>query len=99
MKSSARQGTTAMQLKLCQYRLDAIRYEEEEIKEYLKLLEVKIEKQRQVVILMSQEVEGLNKLEEKARNEYIEQQKKETENTLGEFISTKLGAKKITQKY
>jgi flagellar export protein FliJ len=92
MKAEYRKGTNINKIQIFAYRKDAIKTEEKQIKERIKILDKAIEKQRKIVIGISQEVEGYNKLEEKTREEYNEILKKETENTLGEFISTKLGA-------
>jgi len=92
MRIAYRGGTSIMKIKVFVYRKDCIKQEEEQIKERLRILEKAIEKQRKAVIKISQEVESYNKLEERAKEEYNEELKRETENTIGEFISTKLGA-------
>ncbi|GHU52138.1 hypothetical protein FACS1894132_01120 [Clostridia bacterium] len=92
MKVEYRKGTNINKIQIFAYRKDAVRQEEEQIKERIKILDKAIDKQRGIVMKISQEVEGYNKLEEKTREEYNEELRKETENTLGEFISTKLGA-------
>jgi flagellar export protein FliJ len=91
MKAEYAKGTDISKIRIFAYRKDCVKTETEQIKERVKLLEKAIEKQIKVVVKISQEVEGYNKLEEKKIEEYRQEVKKETENTLGEFISTKLG--------
>jgi len=95
MKAEYKKGTNINKIQIFAYRKDAVKNEEEQIKERIKILDKAIEKQIKKVVAISQEVEGYNKLEEKAKEEYAELLKKETENTIGEFISTKLGAEML----
>ncbi len=80
-------GTTVMKLKLFQYSRESIVREQQEIDKQMKFLDTYIERQRKVVVKLSQELTGYDKLEEKQFTEYTKKVTKETENFIEEFVS------------
>ena len=62
----------------------------EQLRIQMNVMESSIEKQRKVVVQMSQEVSGLDKLEEKQRAEYNYLVNKESEQSIEEFLSFKM---------
>jgi hypothetical protein len=56
----------------------------------MNVMESSIERQRRVVVRLSQEVSGLDKLEEKQRAEYDYLVTKENEQIIEEFLSFKM---------
>lgn len=85
-----RAGTTVNELKMLEYRRDAIRNEIEQCKIQLRVLDGSIERQRRIVTGISQEISGLDKLEEQQLEEYAKLVAKETEQITEEFISFRL---------
>ncbi len=80
-------GTTVMKLKLFQYSRESIVREQQELDKQMKFLDTYIERQRKVVVKLSQELTGYDKLEEKQFTEYTKKAAKETENFIEEFVS------------
>ncbi len=68
----------------------SMRREQAQLKIQMNVMESSIEKQRKVVVQMSQEVSGLDKLEEKQRAEYNYLVNKESEQSIEEFLSFKM---------
>ena len=62
----------------------------EELNIELKKAEEEVQKQREIVISASQEVSGLDKLEEKQLEEYRHEVNKENETEINEQITSKL---------
>ncbi|MDR1674266.1 MAG: hypothetical protein LBR54_02310 [Oscillospiraceae bacterium] len=83
-------GIAVMQIKIYEYRKDNIRSDQEQTQIRINIIEGAIERQRRVVVLLNQEISGLNKLEEKQRAEYDAAVMKENENMISEFIVQKL---------
>ena len=68
----------------------SMRREQAQLRIQMNVMESSIEKQRKVVVQMSQEVSGLDKLEEKQRAEYNYLVNKESEQSIEEFLSFKM---------
>ncbi|MGN0620656.1 MAG: flagellar FliJ family protein [Porcipelethomonas sp.] len=84
------EGTTASNLMFYSIQMDGVKRELTQMKYQLNLIDMKIEKQRRVVVGMSQEVSGLDKLEAEQREEYNHLLAKENETAIEEFLSFKL---------
>jgi flagellar FliJ protein len=82
-------GTNAMNLKLFQYSKENIVREQNEIEKQMLFLDTYIERQRKVVMKLSQELTGYDKLEEKQFSVYNQKLAKETETLIEEFVSFK----------
>ncbi len=80
-------GTTVMKLKLFQYSRENIVREQQELDKQMQFLDTYIERQRKVVVKLSQELTGYNKLEEKQFTEYTKKAAKESEAFIEEFVS------------
>lgn len=83
-------GTTATNLMFYSIQMDGAKREITDTKYLLKMIDMKIDKQRRVVVKLSQEVSGLDKLEEEQREEYNRLLAKENETAIEEFLSFKL---------
>ncbi len=98
-ENDMRKGISVREIQLYEMKKNAIRQEQAQIRIQMNVLESNIEKQRRVVIKSSQEVSGLDKLEEKQREEYMYVMGKENERDIEEFISYKLIKNKETEYY
>jgi flagellar FliJ protein len=98
LKEKSKVGIMAMEVQLYQFRKDMVKQEQKEIKLKIEILDLKIEKQTAIVVSMKQEVEGLNKLEEKQLEEWETELAKETENIVSELIATKISDDVNSQK-
>ena len=85
-----REGTTVNELKMLEYRKEAIRSEISQAKVQLRVLDSSIDRQRRVVVGISQEISGLDKLEEHQLEEYNRLAAKEANQITEEFISFKI---------
>lgn len=85
-------GTVASKLMFYSMQMDGIKREKTQIKYQINITDMKIEKQRRKVVALSQDVSGLEKLEEEQRTEYNHIATKENEASIEEFISFKLTA-------
>lgn len=85
-------GTVASRLMFYSMQIDGIKREKTQIKYQINITEMKIEKQRRKVVALSQDVSGLEKLEEEQKAEYNHLAAKENETSIEEFISFKLTA-------
>lgn len=88
--SEMSRGTTASKLMFYSMQMEGIKREQTQTKYQINLAEMKIEKQRRKVVALSQDVSGLEKLEEQQRAEYNHLLAKESENSIEEFISFKM---------
>lgn len=88
-------GISVIQIKSYEFQMQSIRYQIKQLQIEQNALSAAIEKQIQVVIAASQEVSGLDKLEEKQRIEYNMAEAKGNEAQIAEFISSKLIRQKI----
>lgn len=96
MKETA-QGISVIQIKTFEFQLQSIRLQIKQLKNEQNALAQSIEKQIQVVIQASQEVTGLDKLEEKQRMEYNIEQAKGHEAQIAEFVSSRLIRQRIAE--
>lgn len=87
-------GTKSSDLILFNMQKDGIRREKIQLSYQLNILLMTIERQRKAVVKISQEVSGLDKLEEQQREEYNKLAAKESQNAIEEFLSFKLSAQK-----
>lgn len=83
------EGMDAREIASYQFYLENTAHLLEQYRKDLKKAETKVERQIQVVVAASQEISGLNKLEEKQLEEYRYQQAKETELQISELVSSK----------
>ena len=88
------EGTKSSDLILFNMQKDGIRREKTQLSYQLNILLMTIERQRKAVVKISQEVSGLDKLEEQQREEYNKLAAKESQNAIEEFLSFKLSAQK-----
>lgn len=91
------QGISVIQIKTFEFQLQSIRLQIKQLKNEQNALAQTIEKQIQVVIEASQEVTGLDKLEEKQRMEYNIEQAKGNEAQIAEFVSSRLIRQRIAE--
>lgn len=82
-------GANVMQLKLFQFSRESIAREQSEIDKQMLFLDTYIERQRKVVMKLSQELTSFDKLEEKQYSEYMQKAAKEAETLIEEFVSFK----------
>ncbi len=83
-------GTTAAKLMFYSMQMDGVKREQTQTKYQINLAEMKIEKQCRNVVKLSQELSGLDKLEEQQRDEYRRLEAKENETSIEEFLSFKM---------
>ncbi len=83
-------GTTAAKLMFYSMQMDGVKREQTQTKYQINLAEMKIEKQRRNVVKLSQELSGLDKLEEQQREEYRRLEAKENETSIVDFLSFKM---------
>lgn len=83
-------GISVREIQVYELKKASIRREQNQLRIQMNVMESSIEKQRRIVVRMSQEVSGLDKLEEKQRAEYNYLANKENEQTIEEFISFKM---------
>lgn len=86
----ASKGTKASMLMFFRMQMDGITMEKTELKYQINLAEMKIEKQRRKVVKLSQEISGLDKLEEQQREEYQRLEAKENQTAIEEFLSFRM---------
>ena len=77
-------------MKSYRFQIENMRLQLEELGKEQKRMERMVERQTQVVLEAQQEVSGLDKLEEKQREEYQHELMRADEQTIAEYISTKL---------
>lgn len=94
-----RKGTGIREIQIYEMKKNAVRNEQERITEQKKETEELIEKQRKTVIRLSQEVSGLNKLEETQKHEYLYRYEQENQRTVEEFMSLRLRKNKENEVY
>lgn len=82
-------GTSVMNLRLFQYSRENIVREQSEIEKQMRFLDTYIERQRKVVMKLSQELTSYDKLEEKQFSIYTQKLAKESETLIEEFVSFK----------
>lgn len=83
-------GTTASRLMFYSMQMDGVKRDQTQTTYQINFAEMKIEKQRRKVVKLSQELSGLDKLEEQQREEYRKLEAKENETAIEEFLSFKM---------
>ncbi|MCM1226929.1 MAG: flagellar export protein FliJ [Clostridium sp.] len=83
-------GTTASRLMFYSMQMDGVKRDQTQTTYQINFAEMKIEKQRRKVVNLSQELSGLDKLEEQQREEYRKLEAKENETAIEEFLSFKM---------
>lgn len=83
-------GTTASRLMYYSMQMDGIKRDQTQTTYQINFAEMKIEKQRRKVVRLSQELSGLDKLEEQQKEEYRRLEAKENQTAIEEFISFKM---------
>ena len=83
-------GISVREIQVYEIKKASIRREQNQLRIQMNIMESSIEKQRRIVVAMSQEVSGLDKLEEKQRMEYNYLVNKENEQIIEEFLSFKM---------
>ncbi len=86
----AKSSISAVELTGHNYYMDNTAKQLEELEQELKKAEEEVQKQREIVIAASQEVSGLDKLEEKQLAEYRLAEQKETAAEINEHITSKM---------
>ncbi len=97
--SDMKKGISVKEIHIYEMKKDAVRQEQKQIQIQERVLESSIEKQRKAVVKISQEVSGLDKLEEKQLQEYTYLCGKENEQIIEEFISFRLTRNKSDDFY
>ncbi len=95
MTDEITKGVTIMEVKVFQFRKDSVKLEQQQLQTQIYVLDGAIERQRRVVVGLSQEVSGIEKLEEKQRTEYERLLAKENELIISEFIASKFIREKV----
>ena len=85
-----KKGISVREIQVYEIKKSSIRREQTQLRIQMNVMESSIEKQRRLVVRMSQEVSGLDKLEEKQRAEYNYLVNKENEQVIEEFLSFKM---------
>lgn len=85
-----KKGISVREIQVYEIKKSSIRREQTQLRIQMNVMESSIEKQRRIVVRMSQEVSGLDKLEEKQRAEYNYLVNKENEQVIEEFLSFKM---------
>lgn len=83
-------GTTASKLMFYSMQMDGVKREQTQVKYQINLMDMKIEKQRKNVVRLSQELSGLDKLENQQLEDYKKLLAKENETSVQEFLSFKM---------
>jgi len=83
-------GISVREIQVYEIKKASIRREQNQLRIQMNIMESSIEKQCRIVVAMSQEVSGLDKLEEKQRMEYNYLVNKENEQIIEEFLSFKM---------
>lgn len=88
MHDSFKDGMTVSEINVFEFRKNGVREEKRVLLKRISLLDISIERQQKKVVLAKQEVSGLDKLEEKQLEEYLNACNKEQEDIIAEFVST-----------
>lgn len=91
----AQQGTTIAELQRLNFKLEAIRRQHSKLEESLREMEQRIDRQRQVVTEVSQQVKGLELLRENQLEEYSYAARKEEEERVAELITSKIARQQV----
>lgn len=88
LKESAMQGTSVMELQMLNFQIDSARRMITELEKTLKKQRALAEKQLAVVLEATKDVNGLERLRDKQREEYNEAVRKEDDLTISELVSS-----------
>lgn len=94
MQEETKKGITMPKLRGYEYQMQSVRRLLREREDDKKLAELLVASQLKVVIAASQEVSGLDKLEEKQREEYRIMEAKVDETAISEYVMGKLARRK-----
>lgn len=93
MHENFKSGMTVAQVNVYEFRKNGVREEKRVLLKRIGLLDISIDRQQKKVVSAKQEVSGLEKLEEKQREEYDFLANKEQEDIIAEFVSTSVSKK------
>ena len=85
-----REGTDVGSIQLYEMQKRTILQEQQALRMHIQMLETKVERQRKVVVALSQEVSGLDKLEQSQREEYQKMLVKDNEAMIEEFVTFRM---------
>ena len=88
LKESAAKGTTIQRIQILNFQIDNARKMIEELEKQLKKQQLLVERQLGVVLEATKDVNGLERLKEKQREEYNEAIRKEDDLTISELVSS-----------
>lgn len=88
MHENFKNGMTVSQVNVYEFRKNGVREEKRILLKRIGLLDISIDRQQKKVVNAKKEVSGLEKLEEKQKDEYNFAQNKEQEEIISEFVST-----------
>lgn len=89
MSVAQQKGLSLNELKNYNFQLQNCRQYTKQLEHNLTLAQVKVDKQLEVLIVATQEVEGLNKLKEKQYEDFLHEETKREELVVSEFVSAK----------
>ncbi|MEG0752311.1 MAG: flagellar FliJ family protein [Angelakisella sp.] len=90
LRMLTQRGTTIAEIQRIDFRLEAMRRQAEQLQKDLAAIELAIDRQRDVVTEVSQQVKGLELLRENQLEEYNYAARKEEEDRIAELISSKI---------
>lgn len=90
LQRKSAKGITALEIKCYDFQLENIRYQTKQLKNEKKALELAEERQLRVVIAASQEVSGLDKLQEKQLEQYNYDVAKAEEMFISEIVTSNI---------
>lgn len=88
LKETAMRGTDIMQLQMLNYQIDSARRMISELERTLRMQRALVERQLEVVLEATKDVNGLERLRDKQREEYNEAVRKEDDLTISELVSS-----------
>lgn len=97
MQTKSAKGITVLEIKGYDYRLESIRHQLKQLENEKKVLEQAAERQLKVVIAVSQEVSGLDKLQEKQLEEYNYDLAKSEELFISELVASNIIRENLAQ--
>jgi len=98
-ENDMKKGISVREIHIYEMKKRAVKTEQEQILIQKRVLENSIEKQRKVVVRISQEVSGLDKLEENQKQEYMYMLEQENQRIVEEFLSFRLKKNKENDVY
>ncbi|MBP1557416.1 MAG: flagellar FliJ family protein [Oscillospiraceae bacterium] len=88
LKESTAKGTTIQRIQILNFQIESARNMIEELEKQLKKQQLLVERQLGVVLEATKDVNGLERLKEKQREEYNEAVRKEDDLTISELVSS-----------